>query len=104
MVKHKVAEPVEREKRGQFVYVRLVPDRLANTVFAWAAEVETRLPVMRPDALTTSLVAETTVVPLSVLLPEPLPMEPPRFRMLVAAITVCVPPLITPELVALPVA
>ena len=27
------------EKRGQFVYVRLVPDRLANTVFAWAAEV-----------------------------------------------------------------
>ncbi|PBS14101.1 transcriptional regulator [Lysobacteraceae bacterium NML93-0792] len=30
---------IEREKRGQFVYVRLVPDRLANTVFAWAAEV-----------------------------------------------------------------
>lgn len=29
---------VEREKRGQFVYFRLVPDRLANTVFAWAAE------------------------------------------------------------------
>lgn len=30
---------VAREKRGQFVYFRLVPDRLANTVFAWAAEV-----------------------------------------------------------------
>lgn len=30
---------VAREKRGQFVYFRLVPDRLANTLFAWAAEV-----------------------------------------------------------------
>ncbi|WP_101926625.1 MULTISPECIES: metalloregulator ArsR/SmtB family transcription factor [Luteimonas] len=30
---------IEREKRGQFVFFRLVPDRLANTVFAWAAEV-----------------------------------------------------------------
>jgi ArsR family transcriptional regulator len=30
---------VTREKRGQFVYFRLVPERLANTVFAWAAEV-----------------------------------------------------------------
>lgn len=30
---------IAREKRGQFVYFRLVPDRLANTVFAWAAEV-----------------------------------------------------------------
>jgi len=30
---------VSREKRGQFVYFRLVPDRLANTIFAWAAEV-----------------------------------------------------------------
>lgn len=29
---------IEREKRGQFVYVRLVRERLANTVFAWAAE------------------------------------------------------------------
>lgn len=29
---------ISREKRGQFVYFRLVPDRLANTVFAWAAE------------------------------------------------------------------
>ncbi len=29
---------VEREKRGQFVYFRLVRDRLANTVFAWVAE------------------------------------------------------------------
>jgi ArsR family transcriptional regulator, arsenate/arsenite/antimonite-responsive transcriptional repressor len=29
---------IEREKRGQFVYFRLVRDRLANTVFAWAAE------------------------------------------------------------------
>jgi len=29
---------IEREKRGQFVYIRLVPERLANTVFAWAAE------------------------------------------------------------------
>lgn len=36
---------IEREKRGQFVFVRLVPDRLANTVFAWAAEV---CPVARP--------------------------------------------------------
>ncbi|MDR6991053.1 MULTISPECIES: metalloregulator ArsR/SmtB family transcription factor [Luteimonas] len=30
---------IEREKRGQFVFFRLVPDRLANTIFAWAAEV-----------------------------------------------------------------
>jgi DNA-binding transcriptional ArsR family regulator len=30
---------IAREKRGQFVYFRLVPDRLANTLFAWAAEV-----------------------------------------------------------------
>ena len=29
---------VTSDKRGQFVYFRLVPDRLANTVFAWAAE------------------------------------------------------------------
>lgn len=30
---------IEREKRGQFVYFRQVPDRLANTLFSWAAEV-----------------------------------------------------------------
>ena len=30
---------IAREKRGQFVYFRLVADRLANTLFAWAAEV-----------------------------------------------------------------
>jgi ArsR family transcriptional regulator len=30
---------ITREKRGQFVYFRQVPERLANTVFAWAAEV-----------------------------------------------------------------
>lgn|SRR5689334_11232453 len=29
---------IVREKRGQFVYFRLVPERVANTVFAWAAE------------------------------------------------------------------
>lgn len=29
---------ITREKRGQFVYFRLVPERLANTVFAWASE------------------------------------------------------------------
>ena len=28
-----------RWRRGQFVYFRLVPERLANTIFAWAAEV-----------------------------------------------------------------
>jgi DNA-binding transcriptional ArsR family regulator len=28
-----------REKRGQFTYFRQVPERLANTLFAWAAEV-----------------------------------------------------------------
>lgn len=36
---------IEREKRGQFVFFRLVPDRLANTIFSWAAEV---CPVARP--------------------------------------------------------
>ncbi|WP_242107958.1 metalloregulator ArsR/SmtB family transcription factor [Luteimonas aquatica] len=36
---------VSREKRGQFVYFRLVPERLTNTLFAWAAEV---CPVARP--------------------------------------------------------
>jgi len=30
---------IAREKRGQFVYFRQVPDRLANTLFSWAAEV-----------------------------------------------------------------
>lgn len=30
---------IAREKRGQFVYFRQVPERLANTVFAWAAEI-----------------------------------------------------------------
>ncbi len=30
---------IARDKRGQFVYYKLVPDRLANTIFAWAAEV-----------------------------------------------------------------
>lgn len=30
---------IEREKRGQFVYFRQVPGRLANTVLAWSAEV-----------------------------------------------------------------
>ena len=30
---------IAREKRGQFVYFRLLPERLVNTVFAWAAEV-----------------------------------------------------------------
>lgn len=30
---------IEREKRGQYVYFRQVPDRLANTLFSWAAEV-----------------------------------------------------------------
>ena len=29
---------ISREKRGQFVYFRLIPEHLANTVFAWAAE------------------------------------------------------------------
>jgi ArsR family transcriptional regulator, arsenate/arsenite/antimonite-responsive transcriptional repressor len=36
---------IQREKRGQFVYFRLVPERLANTVYAWAAEL---CPVARP--------------------------------------------------------
>lgn len=30
---------IEREKRGQFVYFRQVPEQLTNTLFAWAAEV-----------------------------------------------------------------
>jgi ArsR family transcriptional regulator, arsenate/arsenite/antimonite-responsive transcriptional repressor len=29
---------IQREKRGQFVYFKMVPERLTNTVFAWAAE------------------------------------------------------------------
>lgn len=36
---------IAREKRGQFMHFRLVPERLANTVFAWAAEL---CPVARP--------------------------------------------------------
>ncbi len=36
---------IQREKRGQFVYFKLVPERLSNTVFAWAAEL---CPVARP--------------------------------------------------------
>jgi DNA-binding transcriptional ArsR family regulator len=30
---------ISREKRGQFTYFKQVPERLANTIFAWAAEV-----------------------------------------------------------------
>ena len=30
---------IAREKRGQYVFFRLVPERIANTVFAWASEV-----------------------------------------------------------------
>jgi ArsR family transcriptional regulator len=30
---------ISREKRGQFVFFRLVPERLTNTLFSWAAEV-----------------------------------------------------------------
>lgn len=30
---------IEREKRGQYVYFRQIPERLTNTLFAWAAEV-----------------------------------------------------------------
>jgi DNA-binding transcriptional ArsR family regulator len=30
---------IVREKRGQFVFFRQVPERLANTLFSWAAEV-----------------------------------------------------------------
>jgi len=30
---------ISREKRGQYVYYRLVPDRLTNTLFSWVAEV-----------------------------------------------------------------
>jgi DNA-binding transcriptional ArsR family regulator len=30
---------IAREKRGQFVYFRQVPERLANTLMSWAAEV-----------------------------------------------------------------
>ncbi len=30
---------ITREKRGQFTYFKQVPERLANTIFAWAAEV-----------------------------------------------------------------
>lgn len=30
---------ISREKRGQFVYYKLVPDRLANTLYSWVAEV-----------------------------------------------------------------
>jgi ArsR family transcriptional regulator len=36
---------IAREKRGQFVYVSLIPERISNTVFAWAAEL---CPVARP--------------------------------------------------------
>lgn len=30
---------ITREKRGQYTYFKQRPDRLANTIFAWAAEV-----------------------------------------------------------------
>lgn len=29
---------IAREKRGQFTFFRLVPDRLANTLFDWVSE------------------------------------------------------------------
>lgn len=30
---------ISREKRGQYVYYKLVPERLTNTLFSWVAEV-----------------------------------------------------------------
>lgn len=30
---------ISRDKRGQFVYYKLVPNRVANTLYAWVAEV-----------------------------------------------------------------
>jgi DNA-binding transcriptional ArsR family regulator len=36
---------IRREKRGQFVYFELVPDRLANTLFDWVTEI---CPVANP--------------------------------------------------------
>ena len=36
---------VERERRGQFIYYRLVEERILNTVFSWASEL---CPVARP--------------------------------------------------------
>lgn len=30
---------ISREKRGQYVYYQLVPERLTNTLFSWVAEV-----------------------------------------------------------------
>lgn len=30
---------ISREKRGQFVYYKLVPERLTNTLFSWVSEV-----------------------------------------------------------------
>lgn len=67
---------------------------------SWPACAATRLPLISPDALRMSWVAETTVVPWAL----SLAMVPPRLTMSVAVMTVCVPPLITPELVALPTA
>ena len=36
---------VEGQRRGQFIYYRLVEERIMNTVFSWAAEL---CPVARP--------------------------------------------------------
>lgn len=53
---------ISREKRGQFTFFRQVPDRLANTLFAWAAEV---CPVAGPLKRESRIRARKTTKPSS---------------------------------------
>jgi DNA-binding transcriptional ArsR family regulator len=47
---------IASEKRGQFVYYRLVPDNLANTLNAYVQEV---CPVSRPLKAESAKIAQT---------------------------------------------
>lgn len=54
---------IAREKRGQYVYFQLVPDRLANTVFAWVSELCPQGRPLKRESRARAKAANTPQVP-----------------------------------------
>lgn len=54
---------IAREKRGQYVYFQLVPDRLANTVFAWVSELCPQGRPLKRESRARAKVANTPQAP-----------------------------------------
>ena len=44
------AGPITRKERVQFIYFKQVPERLANTIFAWAAELCPVAAPLKPES------------------------------------------------------